>query len=99
MMIYALNGIDLLSIANTTAGTNQILWSATYNSQHEPLTTTDAAGQVTKYTYNAAGQALSVTDPLEKKPPTAIPRAGLPYPSSNPSPAPSLNSPTTASTG
>ena len=53
---YAPNGIDLLSIANTTSGANQILLSATYNGQHEPLTVTGASGQVTKFTYNAAGQ-------------------------------------------
>lgn len=64
-MTYAPNGIDLISIANTTGGTNQLLWSASYNGQHEPLTTTDAAGQTTKYTYNAAGQVLTVNRPTE----------------------------------
>lgn len=63
-MTYAPNGVDLMSIANTTGGTNQLLWSATYNSQHEPLTITDASGKTTKYTYNPAGQVLTATDPL-----------------------------------
>ena len=49
------------------AGANQILLSATYNSQHEPLTSTDASGQVTKFTYNAAGQLLTSTDALGGK--------------------------------
>src|SRR5208282_272088 len=38
-----------------------------YNSHHQPLTVTDAAGQVTKYTYNAAGQVLTGTDALGAK--------------------------------
>jgi YD repeat-containing protein len=66
-MVYAANGIDLLSIANTTAGANQRLFSATYNGQHEPLTATDASGQVTHYTYNTAGQLLTVTNPLAQQ--------------------------------
>lgn len=35
--------------------------SGTYNGQHLPLTVTDAAGVTTSYTYNAAGQVLTVT--------------------------------------
>jgi YD repeat-containing protein len=66
-LTYAANGIDPLTISNTTAGANQHLLSATYNSQHEPLTSTDASGQVTKYTYNAAGQLLTSTDALGGK--------------------------------
>jgi YD repeat-containing protein len=40
------------------------LAAATYNGQHEPLTTTDAAGQVTNYQYNGAGQILSSATPM-----------------------------------
>jgi RHS repeat-associated protein len=65
-MTYAPNGIDLLSIANTTGGANQLLQTSTYNTQHEPLTVTDASGQVTKFTYNAAGQVLTITNPLKE---------------------------------
>jgi len=61
--IYASNGIDLQEIHMTTAGKNELLFSATYNSQHRPLTTTDAAGQTTSYSYNARGQILTATDP------------------------------------
>jgi YD repeat-containing protein len=34
----------------------------TWNSQHQPLTVTDAAGQTTTFTYNTAGQVLAVTN-------------------------------------
>jgi YD repeat-containing protein len=47
----------------TAAGT-VTMGSYTYNAQHLPLTTTDAAGQTTTYTYNAAGQVTTITDPL-----------------------------------
>ena len=35
------------------------LQNSAYNSQHEPLTITDAAGQVTTLTYNTQGQILT----------------------------------------
>jgi RHS repeat-associated protein len=60
--IYAPNGIDLLEIRMTRAGKNELLFKATYNSQHRPLTTTDAAGQNTSYAYNLRGQVLSITN-------------------------------------
>ena len=63
---YASNNIDLLSITNTTNASSQLMWSATYNTQHEPLTVTDASGQTTKFTYNSAGQRLTETDPLKE---------------------------------
>jgi YD repeat-containing protein len=59
---YAPNGIDLLEIRQTRAGNNELLFKATYNSQHLPLTQTDAAGQTTTYSYNARGQLLSITN-------------------------------------
>jgi RHS repeat-associated protein len=60
--IYATNGIDLLEVRMTRAAKNELLFKATYNSQHRPLTTTDAAGQTTSYSYNVRGQLLSVTN-------------------------------------
>jgi RHS repeat-associated protein len=63
-LTYAINNIDIASVAQTVAGTPQTIASYTYNSQHRPLTYTDAAGQTTHYTYNGAGQLTSVTDPL-----------------------------------
>ena len=60
--IYASNGIDLLEVRQTRAGKNELLTKVTYNSQHRPLTRTDAAGQTTTFTYNSRGQVLSITD-------------------------------------
>jgi RHS repeat-associated protein len=61
--IYATNGIDLLEMRMTRAGKNELLFKATYNAQHQPLTTTDAAGQTTTNTYNARGQLLTTSNP------------------------------------
>ncbi len=58
---YAANNIDVVT---TTDGVGDILNSATYNSQHEPLTTIDAAGKTTQYVYNGAGQITSMTTPM-----------------------------------
>ncbi len=44
------------------SGPHDVLATYTYNSQHEPLTATDASGQVTNYSYNSAGQVSTVTD-------------------------------------
>jgi RHS repeat-associated protein len=55
------NQIDLLTVSQ---GSDTIA-SFTYNSQHRPLTYTDAAGQTTQYMYNAAGQVTQITDPLK----------------------------------
>lgn len=57
------NGIDLLEIRQKRGANNDLLFKATYNPQHRPLTVTDAAGQTTIYTYNSRGQVLTVTDP------------------------------------
>ena len=37
--LYDTNGIDLLEVRQTRAGNNELLAKATYNSQHQPLTT------------------------------------------------------------
>jgi RHS repeat-associated protein len=62
--VYAVNGVDLLEIDQSTGtgGQHDILAKFTYNSQHLPLTATDASGQVTTYTYNTAGQPLTITN-------------------------------------
>jgi len=65
---YAPNGIDRLEARQVNGQSTDLLWTATYNSQHRPLTVTDAAGQTTTVTYNAQGQVLTVETP---------PRAGL----------------------
>ena len=61
--IYNTNGIDLLEIRQTRATNNELLFRAAYNSQHRPLTITDAAGQTNTFTYNPRGQLLTSTDP------------------------------------
>jgi len=58
---YAPNGIDLLTTANTTNGT-QLLETRTYNSQHLPLTITGANGIPARYQYNAFGLPTRYTD-------------------------------------
>jgi YD repeat-containing protein len=60
--VYATNGIDLLELRMTRLDKNELLFRATYNSQHRPLTTSDAAGQTTSYSYNGRGQLLSITN-------------------------------------
>ena len=66
-LAYAANQIDVISIAQTTAGGQQTVAKFTYNKQHRPLAYTDAAGQTTHYTYNSAGQVTSLTNPLGQK--------------------------------
>jgi len=70
---YATNNIDLLTAyqrrpggASTDPGgaaADKLAGYDTYTSAHKPLTTTDAAGQTTTYTYNAFGQMETVTNP------------------------------------
>jgi YD repeat-containing protein len=59
---YAANGLDVAEVRQKVSGSTELLYSATYNSQHRPLTVTDAAGETTTFTYNAAGQVLTVTN-------------------------------------
>lgn len=61
---YASNGIDLLTASNTTGGTQQLLESRTYNSQHLPLTITGANGKTAQFQYNSDGQPTRYTDRL-----------------------------------
>jgi RHS repeat-associated protein len=59
---YDTNGIDLLQVSQVNGAGQDVLSALTYNSQHEPLTVTDASGQVTTLTYNGQGQPLTKTD-------------------------------------
>ena len=62
---YAANQIDVETIKQKTSATGySTIASFTYNSQHLPLTYTDAAGKTTTYTYNTSGQMTSQTDAL-----------------------------------
>ncbi len=61
---YATNQIDLVEVRQLTSGGSDLLASyANYTAAHRPQTVTDAAGQVTTLTYNAAGQVLTTTNP------------------------------------
>jgi RHS repeat-associated protein len=55
------NQIDLTKVRQTTGTNNETVAQFTYNGQHRPLTLTDAAGQVTTYTYDSYGQILTAT--------------------------------------
>jgi RHS repeat-associated protein len=62
------NQIDLSAISQTMAyGVQQTIAQFIYNNQHRPIYYTDAAGQTTLFTYNAAGQVTSITNPLGQK--------------------------------
>jgi RHS repeat-associated protein len=65
---YDTNEIDLLRGMQKNGSNYDLLETRTYNAQREPLTVTDAAAQVTTFTYNTQGQVLTVVTP---------PRAGL----------------------
>jgi YD repeat-containing protein len=60
---YAANNVDLLQTIMTHNGKHELQGTITYNSQHLPLTITDASGQTTWNTFNARGQLLSTTNP------------------------------------
>jgi len=66
---YAANNIDVTQIQQLTAAPSTYGTIATfgdYNSAHEPQSYTGADGQQWKYSYDAAGQILTATDPLEE---------------------------------
>ncbi|MDE3155354.1 MAG: peptidase C39, bacteriocin processing, partial [Acidobacteriota bacterium] len=57
---YDTNGIDLLTVRQTTSGLNDLLASfSNYTAGHLPQTVTDAAGETTAYTYNSFGEVLT----------------------------------------
>ena len=60
---YATNGQDLLEVRQVrTGGGTDLLQSYANYSNHLPGTTADGAGQTSTLTYNARGQALTVTN-------------------------------------
>nr|WP_067298395.1 RHS repeat-associated core domain-containing protein [Marinobacterium profundum] len=61
---YAANQIDLVRIKRRSASGYDVLAHFSYNDQHQPVTYTDSAGQVTEYAYNQVGQLTQVTNPL-----------------------------------
>jgi RHS repeat-associated protein len=63
---YAANGVDLLDVRQQTsaAGATQVVASYTYNTQHLPLSATDAAGATTVFTYNSRGSITTRTNAL-----------------------------------
>ncbi|HYG22075.1 MAG TPA: RHS repeat-associated core domain-containing protein [Verrucomicrobiae bacterium] len=61
--IYDTNGIDLLEVRQTRAGNNELLFRATYDARHRPLTAVDVAGQTNTFTYNVRGQPLTHANP------------------------------------
>jgi RHS repeat-associated protein len=66
---YETNGIDLLDvrqILQSPSVSTNLLASFTYNSQHLPTSSTDAAGQITYFGYNGYGQLTSVTNALSE---------------------------------
>ena len=60
---YDATGIDLVEVRQVNGQTTDLLKSLTYNSQHEPLSVTDAAGQTTILTHNGQGQVATVVTP------------------------------------
>jgi len=56
---YDTNNIDLLTVKQVNGSGQDLLSTMTYNSQHEPLTVMDAAGQTATMTYNTQGQLLT----------------------------------------
>lgn len=63
---YDSNGIDVEEERQVNGGGTDLLASYTYNSLHQPLTRTDAAGETWTYTYNTDGQLLTATNPLDE---------------------------------
>jgi RHS repeat-associated protein len=60
---YAVDGVTLTAVRQTTGGINDRLVSAgNFDGKWLPQTTTDASGQTTTLTYNSAGNPLSVTN-------------------------------------
>jgi RHS repeat-associated protein len=60
---YAANGVDLLEVRQMRPGGYDVLaLYGNYTAGHQPQTVTDAAGQTSTLTYNAAGQLLTSTN-------------------------------------
>ncbi len=65
---YAANGIDLTSVQQQISATPTYatLATYTYDANHNVLTASDAAGKVWRNAYNAAGQLIYATNPLNQ---------------------------------
>jgi RHS repeat-associated protein len=63
---YATNGIDLLEVRQTRPGGSDLLASYEDYVDHRAQAIIDAAGETISVTYNAAGQVLTVTNPLDE---------------------------------
>jgi len=70
--VYDANNVDLLTVYQRNPAGGSVdpsgaaadkVASYTYNSLHEPLTATDAAGQTTVYQYDSYGQIQSLQNP------------------------------------
>lgn len=60
---YAANSIDVVDVRQTTGTLNDLLGTyADYTTQHAPQTVTDAAGQITIFTYDVNGEVLTETN-------------------------------------
>jgi RHS repeat-associated protein len=66
LFTYAVNNIDLLTVAQLAGSATNILGQFTYNSQHLPLTAVDAAGNMTYFGYNTNGQLIAMTNALNE---------------------------------
>lgn len=78
--VYAANNIDLLEVRQTTGSMNELLATySNYTTTHLPQTITDAAGQSTTITYNAAGQVLTTTNAKSETTTSAYDAGGLGY--------------------
>ena len=60
---YAPDGIDLLNVKQKNGGNYDLLLSATYNTKHQPLTITDAAGKTTNLTYRTTSELETIVTP------------------------------------
>lgn len=64
---YATNGVDLTAARQTTGSMNEQLAAfGNFTTLGQPQQFTDAAGQVSTMTYNAAGQILTATNALSE---------------------------------
>jgi RHS repeat-associated protein len=65
--VYDANNVDLLQVYQMVGTTSSnVLGQFTYNSQHLPLTTVDAAGKTSFFGYNTNGQLLALTNALNE---------------------------------
>jgi YD repeat-containing protein len=60
---YDTNEIDLLRVKVKNGAGYDLVQTTSYNSQHQPLSVTDAANETTTYAYTASGQIATVTTP------------------------------------